>query len=149
MFAADRPNQNVIFIQEARRRKDDRPVPISQKIAEREQERREAMDQGDRTVAAMHMDGMGISEEELLAEVRRIDQAWELMAMPRTKPEQPATADPRQVVARHVDEARAQLMAALKVVNDADLSDLRPRVALVALEADKLQSDLADLGGAA
>jgi hypothetical protein len=144
-FAADRNPDNV-FDLNARRKSDDHPVPISQKIAERELERRERLDAGDRTVAAMHLDGMGISEAELQAEVDRIDQAWEAWTLKRA----PVTdEEARQKVARHVDDARAQLMAALKVVNDADLSDLRPRVALVALEADKLQQDLADEGSAA
>jgi len=145
-FAADRDPQNVFSLDARRRKSDDRPVPISQKIAERELERREAMDDGDRTVAAMRFDGMGISEDELQAEVDRIDQAWEAWTLKRA----PVTeGEARQKVARYVDEARASLMKALAAADHPDLEGLHPRVALVALEADKLQSDLADEGSAA
>jgi hypothetical protein len=159
MSFADRPDQgprpkpvpaqnNVVDLNERRRNSDDRPVPISQKIAEREIARREAMDSGDRAAVAMYADGlgalpddMGISEADLIEVSDRIDAAWEAW----TSKKAPLTeGEARQKIARYVDEARAALMKALDVADHPDLEGLHPRVALVALEADKLQSDLAD-----
>ena len=114
---------------------DHRPIPDGTPIAE----------------LAMRRDGLGLletPEAELVAERDRVDKAWELWSMPRP-PAEGSVEEAKQTIARRVDAARAELTEALKVADRDDLADLHPRVALVALEADKLLSDLAELDGAA
>lgn len=59
MFAHGREPDNVFDLSSRRHQDDDRPVSISQKIAERELARREALDDGDRAAVAMLHDGLG------------------------------------------------------------------------------------------
>jgi hypothetical protein len=76
----------------------------------------------------------------------RVDQAWEAWTMPQ----QSTQLEARQLVARHVDEAKSSLLAAGQLCADReDLISVHARVASVALEVDTLLSDLAGGGEAA
>jgi hypothetical protein len=85
--------------------------------------------------------------EVLEAEVDRVDASWERLAMP---PELTPGAEAKQLVARHVDEAKSSLLKAGQLCADRDdLISVHARVASVALEVDTLLSDLAGGGEAA
>lgn len=85
-------------------------------------------------------------DADLIAERERMDEVWAKAAGERP----PLTDEAKQLIARHVDEARSSLLAASQLCMDRDdLISIHARVASVALEVETLLSDLAGGGEAA
>jgi hypothetical protein len=89
---------------------------------------------------------METPDADLIAERDRVDRAWEEWT---GEPAPLTTEEAKRLIAHELATACEKLTVALGAANRDDLADLYPRVALVALEADKLLSDLVDGGDAA